>query len=293
MKNNSTADYYKQRKNIEEEKSCLDKQLLSAQQSFELDINIAQDSKHLADLQNAEQDNNSDIALLEEQQKAINFQLNEAQQAFNLLQAESNQSVKQLRAALLTNKPCSVCGSENHPWADNDNPLQQPIAEKDNTIKLLAEQGSLQAQHLKDLSSCQAKIASDIIQQKTLGFASPISADFIAQLNANQADINLRFTAAQENEAQALLLQKQWNDSRIALEQHREKHNHHKDKVTQLTEQIKLDSLQKQALENDVSRETSKKEELIKLLSSAFSLIEDWQSLVFEETNFIKKFKRG
>lgn len=118
MKNNSTADYYKQRKNIEEEKSCLDKQLLSAQQSFELDINIAQDSKHLADLQNAEQDNNSDIALLEEQQKAINFQLNEAQQAFNLLQAESNQSVKQLRAALLTDKPCSVCGSENHPWAD-------------------------------------------------------------------------------------------------------------------------------------------------------------------------------
>jgi hypothetical protein len=75
MKNNSTADYYKQRKNIEEEKSCLDKQLLSAQQSFELDINIAQDSKHLADLQNAEQDNNSDIALLEVAAKSYQFSI--------------------------------------------------------------------------------------------------------------------------------------------------------------------------------------------------------------------------
>ncbi|NOQ16349.1 MAG: hypothetical protein GQ581_04750, partial [Methyloprofundus sp.] len=302
IKNNSAAHYHKERTKLEEEKSSLDKQLLSAQQSFELAYNIAQDSKHLTDLHSAEQANKHEIARLEEQHKIISLQLKEAQQAFNLLQAASNQSVKQLRAALLTDKPCSVCGSENHPWADINNPLQQPIAEqekrvqqlsieKDNTIKLLAGQGGLQAQLIKDLSACQLKTEQDTSQQKALGFTSAISASFIEQLKAELVDLNLRYTTVQENEAQALLRQKQWNDSRIALEQHKEKSSQHKEKINQLTEKIKLESLQKQALENDVSRETSKKEQLSELLSSAFSLIDNWQSLVFEDGSFITKIQ--
>lgn len=302
IKDNSTSHHYKERTKLEEEKSSLDKELLSAQQSFDLTYNIAQETKHLTDLHCAEQTNKNETAQLEEQQKIISSQLKEAQQAFNLLQAASSQSVKQLRAALLSDKPCSVCGSEDHPWADINNPLQQPIAEqekrvqqltaeKDNSIKLLAGQGSLQAQLIKELTSCQSKIDHDTSQQQSLGFSSPASESFIEQLKSNYTSLNLRYTAAKENEAQALLLQKQWNDSRITLEQHKEKSKHLQEKISQLTEKIKLESLQKKGLENDVSRETSKKEQLSEILSTAFSLIEDWQSLVFEDPSFIEKIQ--
>ncbi len=291
---------HQERNTLEQEKIVLDKNLQIAEQSLALHLDLQRENKKLLTLTDSEQSIKSSIAQLDNQQQITIIQFNEAQQAFQLLQAANNKSVKELRASLSEDCPCSVCGSENHPWANESNPLRQPIAEqekrikqlseeKENNIKRLTEQGGALVQVTKDLTLCKTQILDVTVQLEVPVFSSSVSAELIAQLKLEQTHLNLRYLAAQENEVKAIALQKQWQDYQVELKELSDKHIEHTKKINQLTEEIKLTIIQQHANEGNVSRETLKENELILTLSSPFSLINDWQSCLFEEPNFIAK----
>jgi len=296
-KANSLETCYQQRITLEQEKQVIDKILLSAEMAFVLSNDQKQEQDNLVALQHSQQKHQESIIDLEAQQTIITTQYNEAQQAFHLLQSANTQSVKQLRDALLENEPCSVCGSEDHPWAETNNPLQKPLAEqekrlqqlgieKDNYIKLLAEEGSLLAQCNRDLAACLSRQNEIYTQQQALENPS-VTLELIEQLKQQQSDLISRYLSAQENETHALNLQKQWNDLRDKLEHIQQNNKQKTEQITQLKQQITLDSQQRQSLKKDVSRETSSKSGLIKALSEPLTLITDWQISLTEDSQFI------
>jgi len=296
-KENSLEQCHQHRTTLEQEKQANDTALLYAEQSLALEKNQQQEQDNLVALQNKHQLLRNSINELEAQQTIINTQYNEAQQALHLLQSANNQSVKQLRDALLQNKPCSVCGSEDHPWAEASNPLQKPLAEqenrlqqlsveKDNHIKLLAREGSFLSQCNSDLAACLSRQDELDSQQQTFDH-SLVSPHSIAQLKQQQSELNSQYLSSQENETYALSLQNQWSKLRDRLEHSQQKNKQKTEKITQLKQQINLDSQQLQSLKKDVSRETSSKATLINALSAPLILIADWQSSLIEDPQFI------
>jgi len=294
---NSLEQCHQQRVALEQEKQATDKALIFAEQSLALSKILQQEQDNLVALQNNQKQHQETINDLEAQQAIINTQYNEAQQAFHVLQKANIQSIKQLRNALLQNKPCSVCGSEDHPWADTNNPLQKPLAEqeirlqqlgleKDNHIKLLAKEGSFLTLCKSDLVACFLRQDELNLQQQALDHSLATSQS-IEQLIQQQSELNLRYISAQENETQALSLQKQWNHLRNKLEHSQQKNQQKTEKITQLKQQINLDSQQLQSLKKDVSRETSSKVTLLDTLTEPLALITDWQIALTEDTQFI------
>jgi len=296
-KENSLESCHQQRIAIEQEKQATDTALLSAEHFFALSNHLKQEQDNLAALQHNRQQHQETISDLEAQQTIINSQYNEAQQAFHLLQSANTQSVKQLRGALQQNEACSVCGSEDHPWAEINNPLQKPIAEqekrvqqlgvqKDDHIKMLAKEGSFLTQCKSDLAACLSRQNVLISQQHALHLPS-IPSQSIEHLKQQQSELNLRHLSAQENETQALALQKQWNYLRDKLAHSQQQNQQKNEKITQLKQQITLDSQLLKSLKKDVSRETSNKAELITALSEPLTLITDWQNALTEDSQFI------
>ncbi|MDC9728022.1 MAG: AAA family ATPase [Methyloprofundus sp.] len=303
-KNTSLEEINQARHTLEQEKNSLEKNLQRAEKQLVLQSELQREQENLTALVKTELTLTKENTALIAQQKITSAQLSEAQQSFHLLQAANNRSVKELRASLSEGTPCSVCGSEDHPWAKEHNPLQQATAEQDlrvkqlnqekeDNIKRLAGLGSQQAQLTKDIAFCQTQIAEYTLQLKSPDFSSEVSNELIEQFKVDIVDINTRYLAAQTKQSEALTQQKQRENQQAQLQELDDKHSAHTKKITLLNEKIKLDSQQQASIKSSVSRETYKKNELIASLSTPLQSIEDWQIRVSEDPSFTMQLQQS
>lgn len=146
---------------------------------------------------------------------------NEVSQLQNILQQQQllhTENVEHLRAELQPDQPCIVCGSLEHPYADNSELVSKALFElQEQQLKQAEEKQKISFEEWQSALAASTKIASDIEQrtlhqQQQLTVLNKQKKDLVTQ--AKQLKLNINFEQDNkliESEVQQTLLSSQQN----------------------------------------------------------------------------------
>ena len=227
------ADLYQQQATLESRQAISHSAVTLAEQGLALQQELASTQAAITASEQALQQAHTQIEQLNSQQAYQQGQLQEAQQAFNRMQAAGQKTARDLRALLLPEEPCPVCGAQEHPWANKhlealeasvtaqQARVEQLMSEKEQLLSALSAQQSIvkQAQQEQErlVQAVRRMEASlQVLAEQWLSFAfddkpawAALQSVDITRLQTQKAQLNVQYQAIKNQVAEALSLQTQ------------------------------------------------------------------------------------
>jgi exonuclease SbcC len=227
------VDLYQQQAQIEAQQAEYTNAIALAEQGLALQLDLSNTQTALTITEQTIQQAHSQIEQLLVEQDTKQAQLQEAQHAFNLIQAASQKTAQDLRALLIAEQPCPVCGADEHPWADTHlTVLKQPVAEqqarveqlaleKEQLVSQLSNQQSLvkqaaqeQSQLTKTIQQTEQRLNELAKQWLLIGLENKpawlnLQAADINRLQQQKSQLHTQYTAIKNQVSSALNLQTQ------------------------------------------------------------------------------------
>lgn len=303
VEQHSLTDLHQQKTLLEQQSEQAAQALILAEKALELQANLYRYQQQLAELKQKIVQVDKRSVEIEIELKTRQTQVDEAQQAFNLIQAASQKTATDLRALLQPHEPCPVCGSEQHPWENNDlaSAINLPIAAQQqrlNTLKsgkeqLIAEQ-SQKLTESRQFNKDQKQLLADIQQAQSLfdqgaeqwllvaieskpDWRSLHQTD-VEQIKQTTANLKADYLVVKEQEQQVLQWQKQLNTLRLQSDQLNQQLTQQAENRAVLDKKLLKQSTNLIALEKESARLTKVRTELEILLSSPLQAIENWKN---------------
>ena len=298
----SLSEIHLQKQQLEQKMAEMDEICELATKGLALRLELGQAKQKLADVEEKNQQINDRAPELLIQLQEKQTQLDEAQNAFNIIHAASQKTAKDLRSLLQENEPCPVCGSEEHPWENNElvKTINQPVEALKKRLsslnvekeRLIAEQSQHNSEAIqlekdkKTLSQAINKTENLLSQSAEKWLVIDLTEKLewetvgeidIATLNQLNNELKADYSALKQVEEQLLARQKKLELLRSQLDQVSEKHLKQQQETAKSDKQLTKLTADLTGLEKGLIANEEMGAESIKLLSTALKPINNWQ----------------
>ncbi|NOQ16988.1 MAG: AAA family ATPase, partial [Methyloprofundus sp.] len=300
------SDLHQQQAQLETQQAECKSTVALAEQGLALQFDLHNTQTALITNEQTLQQANSQIEQLSAQQNNKQGQLQEAQHAFNLIHAASQKTAQDLRALLMTDEPCPVCGAEEHPWADTHlDALQQPVAEqqarveqltaaKEQLVSELSTQQSLvkqakqeQAQLTKTKQQTEQRLNELAKQWLLIELENKptwlnLQAADITQLQQQSTQLHAQYTAIKNQVSLALNLQTKITVVRSQRDAANQQHIEQRLKTSELDKNIAEQLSTLAANSNSIQQLETKLLNIETVLSTPLHQLDNWQTELSE-----------
>ncbi|BCG65843.1 MAG: DNA repair protein SbcC/Rad50 [Methyloprofundus sp.] len=300
------SDLHQQQAQLETQQAECKSTVSLAEQGLALQLDLHNTQTALTTNEQTLQQANTQIEQLIVQQDNKQGQLQEAQHAFNLMHAASQKTAQDLRALLMTEQPCPVCGANEHPWADTHlEVLQQPVAEqqarveqltaaKEQLVSELSTQQSLvkqakqeQGQLTKTKQHTEQRLNELAKQWLLIGLENKptwlnLQAADITQLQQQSARLHAQYIAIKNQVSLALDLQTQITAVRSQRDAANQQHIEQRLKTTELDKNIAEQLSTLAANSNSIQQLETKLLHIETILNTPLQQLDNWQTELSE-----------
>ncbi|NOT17085.1 MAG: AAA family ATPase [Sulfuriferula sp.] len=242
----------------------------------------------------------ADIQKLNEHLIASRSALAEVERSHHLFMSARKADVISLRDELLTDKPCPVCGSTEHPWVSSEPKLDLLLNDMTSRVQTLRDEvsnstrelGRLETEHataIKLISEFESKrtelsgvLVEHISKWDAACNAEQLSKNVLAievkeQLQAKMKDVDLELTSIAEQESRAHRLQTTLQEKQLELRQFRLVLTTTVEKIASLTLQLQKLNHDHEQQTRELARAVSERKQIVDKLTPVLIGVENWQ----------------